>query len=271
MPRSPIKTVALVLIVLLGCGPKGFKVTSSKPVTAKEARGILAESAKARQNFDNLRITADMKIDSDEQRVVFRQLVTFKRPHSMHLVSIKFGTPVLYAYIGDENCVAYSPNDNKFFAGKGFDGLIEKLTGLPLAYSDLVEIIAGGLKVPENFTVLESALLNERHYMISIKASEFETRDFLIDGQTKTFFWGRFIKTNQLARQDILINLSDFQKFTAGLYPSIIQLKQEEPYLELTLKIKKIEFASDIPPDELSIKVPRGVTPVPLEEIGRLF
>ena len=136
---------------------------------------------------------------------------------------------------------------------------------------ELIEIVFGGLFIPPKFEILDAQLYNDRYYRILIRPSALESREIMLDWQSKTFFWGKIESRNSISGEEVYIQFSDFRQTGKALYPRKIVIRRSKPYLEIVLKIDEVAFPETMIKDEMEIRIPRGVVPLPIEQLGRLF
>lgn len=264
-------SLLLLLIIITACSAHGLKIRSRQDLTPQEARQVLLGLKGSRDKLLAVRLKADVKIDSRKKRFFFKELISAKRPDSIHLTTIKFGTPVVFISAKGDNMIAFDPNEDEFFLGRSDARLLKKLTGVELEVKDLFELIFGGIYVPDEFNVMKGELINERYYKIAIDSKERdgERRKFLIDGKNKIILSGEIFVGEGI--NAIILSLSKFRGVNEILYPLQLSLKRKEPYVEVVIKIKEARLGDQIEHCELEIVIPKGVTPLPFESLQELF
>lgn len=263
-----IKAVLLFLaaIFLLSCHARKFRVRTATVMQKPAAKRVMDIIVQKQQRRHSISLRATLKLDSKRKRVFLKQLILARRPESIYLTSLKFGSPVIYISIDGAEVSAFDPKGT-FFKGTGTGEVIGKITGIDLRTRDLMALILGSLYVCSDYSIERADLVNERYYRISYDCNEGLNRSILVDSKDMKVIRGK-ITGEEFAVQAVF---SNFKAVGEAKYPYRIEVMQREPYFEFVLKSEEVKLNIPINKDNLTIKSPPGIVPLPIEDLERLF
>ena len=266
--KIKIKLMPALLLLFLACANKTIIIKSRVNLPKDEAIEILRKLRGQGEKLRSIKIKGDVKIDSRKERIVFKEFILLKRPMQIYMTAVKFGTPVIYISINGKIAAVYDPRGNEFYLGEVFDSDgTDKLIGIELKLEDLEEALFGGPYIPPEYTLKEADLINNLYQRISVSAGpgNSEVREYWIDSRSKRCFLVKIFNGN--TPQGISVGFSDFKRLKENVFPFTINLKRDEPYLTMSIKVKEVYPNTEIDPKNLKIEIPKGVVPKPIENM----
>ncbi len=265
-----LRNLILIFFFLFNsCQKTGIKIESESTFPLEKAEIILSEIIKNQQDIKTVRLKTNAGIDSKKKRFFFRHFIKGKKPSFIYMTSMKFSNPVLSLSADRNNVYAYDYTVDRYYSGKQIESVTRKITGIGLKFEDLLSLSCGGIFIPSDYIIKESALINNKYLRLLIESADraFEKREIFADISTKTPVFAKIFYD----LESVEIIYEKYKKIKAIYFPYKITIKKQKPYLKITLKVKGLRINDSYADSDFKLIIPPEIEPTPLNELSDFF
>jgi hypothetical protein len=256
------RAVALALLLLAGCPPRGVKFGPEGYIT--DPQKLLALLDAHDRRFVTLRGDVKLKITSPEQSGSVSQYLAVMRPTLLHVETFNFFGKPVSSLVSDSNAFSlYDAEHGTFYRGPATTQVVARFLPLALPPEAAVAMLLG--QVPRISPEKTSLQLDEKRGVYLLVLERGQVKQTLEIGTEDQ----RVQRSHVEGEGGFDLALSDYKDEKAGPFPHKLTLTAPAQGVELTYKYSDVEVNG--PPD-LSLfhqEPPPSVKVIELDEQGR--
>ncbi len=213
----------------------------------------------------SLKGIAKIKVESPDGKFSVKELVIAKRPGCLWFETLSpFGRSEFFAVTDGKELFLFSPSENKFYHGMVSPENLSVFIPLNLRLEEIVSIMLGSIPLIDyNAEQLECKTEGDFYVLQLFTRDESFKQVLKVSLSTQ-----KVAESKTYEKGDGLVLYTQYKRYDEigkTLFPREINVSMPQDKTKVVIKYQKIEFLSEIDPDEFRLIPPQGVEVVPLE------